>query len=205
MKPQNEPPITDLDGLMALFDFDAHDLAENHAGRMSPRQRERAEAQTLTASIEKTATTISLPVIPLVTLPYLILVTRYGDEWGAGVLLAIVVWFAIMALCFWLVYRGVKAWLNRTARDRSHWLLRRLGRLDRRIDASLRAGKVLSLAGVISFPDDGEHTYIYLGETEFTNSVAAELDERLWRLAAGRAYTLYYVPEVLWVMGVEAR
>jgi hypothetical protein len=137
MKPQNEPPITDLEELMALFDFDAHDLAENRAGRMSARQRERAEAQTLTASIEKTATTISLPVIPLVTLPYLILVTRYGDEWGAGVLLAIVVWFGIMALCFWLVYRGVKAWLHRAARDRSHWLLRRLGRLDRRIDAPL--------------------------------------------------------------------
>lgn len=197
------PPVTDLPGLMALFEFTADDLAVNRAGALSPRQRARVEANTLNASIEKAAATLALPVLPAFTLVWLLLAWRFGDALGPWVLVGVVLWFASMAALFNLVYRTARHLLRRGAPDRRRGLLRWLGRLDSRIDSVLAASSVARLAGRAAILDDGEHQTIAFDGEPFMLDVSAELDERLWRLATGQRYAVYYLPEVLWIVAVE--
>lgn len=189
--------------LQVLFDFTADDLAANRTGVLSQRQRERIERDSLRASIDKAAATLTLPVIPALTLIYLWLALNFADALGPWTLALIAIWLVTMWLTATLVFRTARRLLSRTAHTRDHWLLRRLGRLNDQRDRLVRVGRVDRFTGRLRVADDGEHTYVQLGDVELMNSAAADVDERLWQIEPERTYAIYLLPELRWVLAVE--
>jgi hypothetical protein len=189
--------------LMALFDFTADDLAANRAGRLSDRQRECIETERLSASIEKAAAAVAVGVFLLAVLLFLALAYPLGSALGPWTLVVIVVWVVLAVGSANLAQRLTRSWLLRSALNRDHGLLRRLGRLDAAGDDQVRLGKVERFAGVLTHEDDGEHKQLMLDGEPFQTDVQADVDERLWKLTPGLRYAFYAVPGVLWVMSVE--
>jgi hypothetical protein len=191
--------------LQALFDFTAEDLAENRAGQLSLRQLQRIKQDQFHASIERSTSLLTLLSVPACILSYFLVVVPNAATLGVGVLCAIALWFGVfLPLGTTLIFRLIKRLLERFIQQRQHWLLRRLAPPDPRLSDILKAGAVERLAGVLRLKSDGEHTYLFLGDEELTNSaISDEDDERLYQLQTGRAYAFYRVPQLAWVMAVE--
>lgn len=189
--------------LQTLFDFTADDLAANRTGRLSDRQRQRIERDSLRASIDMAAASLALPVIPALTIIYLWIAFNFADALGPWTLALIAAWLGTMWLAATLVFRAARWLLCRSAQNRDHWLLRRLGRLKDQRDRLMRAGQVERLTGRLRVADDGEHTSVQIGDQELMNSAAADVDDRLWQVEPERAYTVYLLPELRWVLAIE--
>jgi hypothetical protein len=196
--------VHELFDLMVLFDFTADDLAANRAGQLTNRQRERIEAERLNASIEKAAATAALASFGILMLLYFAVAYPLGNALGPWTLVFIAIWLALAVVAANLVRRALRRRLRQSARDRSHWLLRRLGRLDAAGDQRAAEGQVSRFAGVLTQADDSEHPLLLLnGEVFQADPSSADQDERLWQLEMGASYAFYAVPEVLWIVAAE--
>lgn len=196
--------MSTLPDLMRLFDFTAEDLSANRTGWLSDRQLARIEADRLQASIEKASSLVAVSLVLVFTLVYLGLAYRLGEALGPWILALIAAWFIAAVAIANLAQRLLRGWLRRSAHDRGHWLLRRLGSLDKPGDEAARTGRVIRFEGVLTKVDDGEHTpHTRLDDEEFMDSASVEVDERLWAIAPGFRYAFYALPDVLWVVSVE--
>lgn len=197
-------PAHTLVELMQLFDFTDDDLEANRAGHLSERQRARIEAERLTASIEKASATMALCVFVIATILFLSAAFPMGQAMGPWILVAIVIWVLLATGAESLAQGLSRGWLRHAAHDRNHWLLRRLGRLNRAGDERVREGLVERLTGLLTHSTNEEHRTIMLDGEPFQSDVASgELDERLWQLATGLQYAFYLVPDVLWMLSAE--
>lgn len=192
-----------LDELKTLYDFTDDDLIANRTGRLSDAQRERFRHDLRTAVIARAAATLILPILPLTSCAFILFSLNYGDALGPLVLVAIVVWLALMYVLMRVGHSVAVRWLERSVKRTDHPLLRRLRAVNPAGEAVIERGLVERAEGTLTFPTDGEHTYVMLDEIEFTSDVAADEDERLWKLTEGQKYAIHYLPETLWIASVE--
>lgn len=192
-----------LTELQSLFEFTDEDLIANRAGHLSDAQRDRFRRDLRSGVIARAATTLALPILPVTSCAFCLFSMYYGDALGPLVLVAIVVWLALMYVLMRVGYNVALRWLERRVNRTDHPLLRRLRAVNPAGEAVIERGIVERAAGTLKFPTDGEHTYVMLNEIEFTTDVSADQDERLWDLTEGQNYAIYYLPETLWIASVE--
>lgn len=189
------------EALRSLFEFSENDLEANRSGRLSDAQRVRFRQQVHAASLEKAAVSLTLFMLPLGILAFSIFGVFRGVELGPWVLLVLLV---LVLLLVFPVSGLTRRLLRRIVGDHVfHPLLMRLRVVNTAYLQTIDHGQVTRLVGQITFPSDGEHQFVMIGEVELTSDVAADEDERLWKLTEGRSYALYTVPETGWIVSAE--
>ncbi len=194
-----------LENLQTLFEFTEADLQANREGRLSEAQLARNWAE-----VEETCVNIVAagPLIPLLLLSiagYFYVAVGYGDALGPWVCATVFVWlFGTYGVMYGL-FKLLGAVLRRMVPLPRHttWLCRVARRVQPLGFDALDKGIVEVHSGLLTVESDGEHEYLLLDGQEFTISVAAEQDERLWKLEPDRRYAIYTVPDVHWVVAVE--
>jgi hypothetical protein len=195
--------INQLDDLKALFEFTDEDLAANRAGRLSQRQQIQLRQDALNASIEKGAAIVTLSLMPLAAILFILFGLRYGDALGPLILVAIIIWFSGWAALYRFTWKLACWLLRRRTHTMDAPLLRRLGAYNSQAVHALESGVVERIAGRLSFPTDGEHMFVMSDDIQISINVAAEDDERLWKLRAGQRYAIYRLPDASWIIAVE--
>jgi hypothetical protein len=178
--------MTDLKTLQRLFDFTDDDLAANRAGQLSERQREKFQRRLSQQQWEQTANGLTLVIFIITFVIYIAFSVTYGDQSGPLVMLALIVWLAVMYILSKLMAK-LPALMQRRYK----------------YNASFPQPVIEKETGPLIFTSDGEHRYALLNQLEFANSAAVDGDPRLWKLEETEVYTIYYVEELLWIAAIE--
>jgi hypothetical protein len=146
-----------------------------------------------------------IPVGCGLIIAYFALIVPLANQIGAWtclvIILALVLIIAINTLWWRLARRVIHRLMNKP--EFEGWLRRRMRRNYANPLAAVEKGLVVARSGPLEQRSDGEHEYIFLGDEELEISVAAEPDERLWKLEAGQEYIVYMVPDTSWIVAVE--
>ena len=195
--------MTDLKTLKRLFDFTDDDLAANRAGKLSVRQRTLYRQMRITAKISKRLSILMVAFFLLSFVIYIGFSINYGNQLGPLVLVGTAVWLGLV----YLVFRIASAVIGRVPvhyqQNPAHWLYQTFGKLTAEEQARYERAAVQQATGRLTVQSDGEHQHLMLGDFELTIDAAADNDERLWKLQRDKPYTVYYLPDPLWIVGVE--
>lgn len=194
-----------LDELQRLFEFTDDDLNANRAGRLSARQQAKMREDVRRGAVDAAATISMIPITIVLIIAYFALIVPLANQIGAWtclvIVLALVLIVAISTLWWKLARRVIHRLMNKP--EFEGWLRRRMRANYAEPLAAVEKGAVAARAGLLEQRSDGEHEYIFLGDEELQISVAAEPDERLWKLEPGQEYIVYRVPDTSWIVSVE--
>ncbi|MCA0456828.1 MAG: hypothetical protein LCI00_22840 [Chloroflexi bacterium] len=195
--------MTDLKTLKRLFDFTDDDLAVNRAGKLSERQRTLYRQMRVTAKISKWLSILMVAFFLLTFVIYIGFSITYGNQLGPLVLVGTAIWLGLV----YLVFRLTSALIGRVPqhyqRHPDHRLYMTFGKLTPQEQALYEHAAVQQATGLLNVQSDGEHEHLMLGDFELTLDAAADNDERLWKLKRDKTYTVYYIPDPLWIIAIE--
>ena len=193
------------DELQRLFDFTDNDLSANRSGQLSERQRMKMRQQVRSGALDAAATASLIPVAAVLVIAYFALVVPLANRIGAWTCLVIVMALVVIAAATSLWWKIARSVLSRALENPGfeRWLRRRMRRSYAAPFAFIEQDIVIAHAGRLEHRSDGEHDYIFLGEEELQINVAAEPDERLWKLKPGHDYIVYMMPDTSWIVAVE--
>lgn len=195
--------MTDLKTLKRLFDFTDDDLAANRAGKLSDRQRTLYRQMRVTAKISKRLSMVMVAFFLLTFLIYMGFSITYGSQLGPLVLVGLVVWLGLLYTVFRLISYLIGRISTHYEQHPTHWIYRTFGKLTPPEQVLHEHAAVQQATGRLTVQTDGEHEHLMLGEFELTIDVAADNDERLWKLERDKTYTVYYIPDPLWIVAIE--
>ncbi len=196
--------MTDLKTLKRLFDFTDDDLAANRAGKLSDRQRILYRQMRVTAKISKRFSILMVGFFLLSFVIYIAFSITYGNQLGAFVLVGTGIWIGLVYSVFRLISHFIGRVPQHYERNPGHWLYRAFTTLNSQEQALYDHAVVQQVTGLLTVRSDGEHGHLMLGDFELTVDVAADNDERLWKLTHDTIYTIYYIPNPLWIVAIEA-
>ncbi len=189
--------MSDLASLKRLFDFTDEDLAVNRGGNLSARQYRHYHHMRLANAVNRWASILTFVLFLISLVIFIGISLAYANQLGPLTLVVIGVWLALVYVMTRIIPMMAKVIIRQSTTNDTHWGNRLFGEVDP------KSIGVLQATGRLSFPTDGEHRYVMLGDLELTNDAAADKDNRLWKLQTERTYTIYYLPDPLWIVAIE--
>lgn len=195
--------MTDLKTLKRLFDFTDDDLAANRVGKLSERQRTMYRQLRVTAKISKRLSVLMVVIFLVTFVIYMGFSIGYGNQLGPLVLVGLGVWLGLLYVVFRLTSAIIGRVPTHYEQHPTHWLYQTFGNLTPQEQTLYERAVVQRAAGRLSVESDGEHERVMLDDFELSLDVAADSDERLWKLERDKTYTVYFVPDPLWIVAIE--
>lgn len=195
--------MTDLKTLKRLFDFTDDDLAANRAGKLSERQRTLYRQMRVTAKISKLLGKLMLVIFLVSFLLYMGFSIAYGNQLGPLVLVGLAVWLGLLYVVFRITSNIIGRVPTHYNQHPTHWLYQTFGKLTPQEQSLYERAAVQYATGRLTVQSDGEHERVMLDDFELSLDVAADSDERLWKLDRDKTYTVYFVPDPLWIVAIE--
>jgi CBS domain containing-hemolysin-like protein len=181
--------VSELDRLKRLFDFTDEDLAANRSGVLSARQRQHYGQRLFKQRVDKYVSLLTFAMFVLSLIIFIAFSLNYAQRLGPMILVAIVIWLAIVFILAKLIQQVANMILRLKSNDETKY----------EIDNPI----LKQATGRLQFTDDGEHRYVMLDSFELANSAVTDSQTMVWQLEANQRYTIYYVEQPFWIVAVE--